>query len=108
MKKARTPAPVRLSRIRREITHLKAVLRDSGIVLPRPLADMLRTRLPRSVGPMDGGRLQFCLRQERELKALRDRTCPLIEASHTPATEFKPPHNARFCSGGLPSLGKRP
>lgn len=105
MKGTRTPIPVRLSRIRREIDFLKAVLRNNQILLPRTLADLLATKLPEKMDARDRRRLQLCQRQERELRALRDRTCPLKVAS-APRVKGKPVSPARFCSGGLPSLGR--
>ncbi len=105
MKGTRTPMPVRLSRIRREIAYLKTVLRNNRIVLPRALADLLATKQPEKMDARDGRRLQLCQRQERALRALRDRTCPL-KVTFAPRIKGKPVSRARFCSGGLPSLGR--
>jgi hypothetical protein len=100
------PVAVRVSRIRRQITYLKAVLRSNGIALPPYLTVLLAKELPKRMGPFDRKRLQLLRCQERELRVLRDRTCQPINANHTPATERKPA-NARFVGGGLPSLGRK-
>ena len=74
--KEKLPVTVLLSRIRREIVYLKAVLRENGIVIPKPLADLLATQLPKRIDAKDRRRLRLAREQERELRALRDKTCP--------------------------------
>lgn len=70
MKETRTPMAVLLSRIRRQITYLKVVVRNRGIALPPPLVKLLATQLPESVRLIDRKRLTLYRRQERELRAL--------------------------------------
>lgn len=105
-KQTKTPAPVLLGRVRREIAFLKSVLKDHGISLPVPLINLLATELPERMHALDRRRLQLLRRQEKELRALRDRTCP-TKVSYAPRIKSKPLPTARFCAGGLPSHGKR-
>lgn len=94
--------PVRLSRVRRQIAYLKAVLRDNDISLPQHLI-----KLPKRVDPWNRKQLQLCRRQERELRAFRDRMCPFIQPRHQPPSKSRPVRGPHFIGGGLPSLGKR-
>jgi hypothetical protein len=108
MKSHKTPLPLLLSRARREIAYLKRVLKENAVAIPEPLGDLLATPLPKWIAPGDRRRLPLCLRQLQELRALRDRTCPPVRASHTPTTEYKPADDrAQFYGGGLPGLGKK-
>jgi hypothetical protein len=68
----KTPTPVLLSRVRREVTSLKAAARNNGITIPASLATLLTTRL--SDNAHAGAHLSLLRRQEKELRALLDGT----------------------------------
>src|ERR1700690_1373733 len=76
--KPKIPVTVLLSRIRREIAYLKGALRDDGVAIPKRLSDLLASQLPKSVDAKDRRRLGLARQQERELRVLRDKTCPRL------------------------------
>jgi hypothetical protein len=77
----KTPTAVLLCRIHREIASLKAAARNNGIALPKPLTDLLMTKLSSSAHV--GAHLHLCRRQERELRALLSRKPLQLRGSPT-------------------------